>query len=650
MRSLSALLPFALLLLLPVASGCSEDENASSEPLPGVEGWAPVGARTVGTYSYDIIPEPDAFRTMHVAPNNSDNVWVALAPQLELDWVAEPSFYIPEGPTYDNVGNLYFSPLFPNEDVSLVSLDAETGERNWAIEGDGLNAGSGAILVLNDPDNPGEQIIYHATFTEVMAIRPDGTEVWRSPTGLELPPIVEGERLPAHSYGFNYHAPTDSVVGLTSGADIFAFDRATGDLVAAPTKVPGAPAAMADVELPQFIVDQSNALTDEVFGVLPGGLSFFSVIVDTIFGGGSVVTNYFAIDPNTGRIYVAATADDAADGTEDGISELGAVYSLQLVDDGNGGFEFRVLNSASFEGGTGSTPTVSEDGERLFVSDELGNVIALDSDLNELWRFDVGEPVAASIAVSPDNREIYAVTQTDVFKLIDDGDSATLEWMATFGAFEDDPNIEVEFQALTPTITANGVAVSIGGGRTITDPISGASREIMLAVGIGLLDRETGELLAFAEGREESIAVTSVASDGGVYTAGSPVRRVSGKALFPDETDDVIGGISRYKPVRNDLLVRDAVCAAAARALNASTIAENAPASAEEDVRQIRVLLTQGQAALARAVAEATFADEEAENVRTAIADAAVDLSTETLESAGRSLFSLCESLRAADE
>ncbi|MEM9729792.1 MAG: hypothetical protein AAF997_14475 [Myxococcota bacterium] len=650
MRSLSALLPFALLLLLPVASGCSEDENASSEPLPGVEGWAPVGARTVGTYSYDIIPEPDAFRTMHVAPNNSDNVWVALAPQLELDWVAEPSFYIPEGPTYDNVGNLYFSPLFPNEDVSLVSLDAETGERNWAIEGDGLNAGSGAILVLNDPDNPGEQIIYHATFTEVMAIRPDGTEVWRSPTGLELPPIVEGERLPAHSYGFNYHAPTDSVVGLTNGADIFAFDRATGDLVAAPTKVPGAPAAMADVELPQFIVDQSNALTDEVFGVLPGGLSFFSVIVDTIFGGGSVVTNYFAIDPNTGRIYVAATADDAADGTEDGISELGAVYSLQIVDDGNGGFEFRVLNSASFEGGTGSTPTVSEDGERLFVSDELGNVIALDSDLNELWRFDVGEPVAASIAVSPDNREIYAVTQTDVFKLIDDGDSATLEWMATFGAFEDDPNIEVEFQALTPTITANGVAVSIGGGRTITDPISGASREIMLAVGIGLLDRETGELLAFAEGREESIAVTSVASDGGVYTAGSPVRRVSGKALFPDETDDVIGGISRYKPVRNDLLVRDAVCAAAARALNASTIAENAPASAEEDVRQIRVLLTQGQAALARAVAEATFADEEAENVRTAIADAAVDLSTETLESAGRSLFSLCESLRAADE
>ena len=107
-----------------------------------------IGPRTVGDYGYDVIPEPNAFHTMHVGPNNTDYVWVALAPELELDWVAETSFYIPEGPTYDNVGNLYFSPLFPQEDVSLVSLDAATGERNWAVEGNGDNAGSGAILIL----------------------------------------------------------------------------------------------------------------------------------------------------------------------------------------------------------------------------------------------------------------------------------------------------------------------------------------------------------------------------------------------------------------------------------------------------------------------------------------------------------------------
>jgi hypothetical protein len=651
MRTRAPFLMLCLVSVAVVAGGCSDNSGGSGSlperALPEVEGWTPVGARTVGSYSYDVIPQPNGFHTMHVGPNNSDNVWVALAPELELDWVAEELFYVPEGPTYDNQGNLYFSPLFPQEDVSLVSLDATTGARNWAIEGNGRNAGSGAVLILNDPDFPGEQIIYHATFSEVMALRPDGTEIWRVPTGFELPPIVEGERSATHSYGFNYHPPTDSLVGLTLGADIFAFDRATGDVVAGPAKVPGAPAVMTEVGLPQFLVYASDALTDQVFGQTPGGLSFFSVVVDVIFGGGSVVTNYFAIDPNSGVIYVAATAEDAADGTEDGESELGAIYSLQLVDDGAGGFEFEVLNSAIFDGGTGSTPTVSEDGERVFVSDGLGNVIALDSELNELWRFDVGAPVAASIAVSPDNAEVYAVTRADVFKLTDNGDSATLDWMATFGAFEGDPDIEIEFQALTPTITANGIAVSIGGGRLVTNPDTGDAREVMLKVGVGLLDRETGELKFFAEGREESIAVTSVAPDGGVYTAGSPVRRVSGKALFPDDTDDIIGGISRYRPVRNDLLAREAICAAAARALNASTITASAPASAAEDVRQIRVLLEQGMDAFVRASEDGDLTADEASDGSARVENVLEELSTDTLEASGVSLFTLCEGLEA---
>ena len=97
---------------------------ANNRSPPGVTQWAPAGARTVGNYDYEIIPQPNAFHTMHVGPNNTDNVWVAVAPQLELDWVSETSFFVPEGPTYDNEGNLYFSPLFPQENVSLVSLDA----------------------------------------------------------------------------------------------------------------------------------------------------------------------------------------------------------------------------------------------------------------------------------------------------------------------------------------------------------------------------------------------------------------------------------------------------------------------------------------------------------------------------------------------
>ncbi len=624
-----------LLVFLACASGSVACIGCSSSA-----DQDPPGARTVGTYSYEIIPQPNAFHTMHVGPNNSDNVWVALAPRLELDWFAETSFYVPEGPTYDNQGNLYFSPLFPQEDVSLVSLDVATGTRNWAIPANGSDAGSGAVLILNDPDNPGAQIIYHTTYTEAMALRPDGTLVWGPvDTGLTLPPVVQGVRSQSHSFGFNYHPQTDSVVGLTLDGKIFAFDRATGDKRAANGQIPGAPAASVEIAFPQNVIDESNALTDMVFGQTPSGLSFWSLIIDVIFGGGSLVTNYFAIDPNTGLMYVAATAEDADDGTADGQSELGAIYSLDLFDDGMGGLEFQLLDSATFDGGTGSTPSVSEDGQRVFVSDNLGNVIALDSELNELWRLDVGEPLAASIAVSPDNDELFAVTRTDVFKLTDKGDSATLDWAAQLEAFTDDPEIDVVFQALTPTITANGIAVSVGGGKSI------AGRALMLRVGVGLLDRETGELVSFAEGREESIAVTSVTPQGAICTANSPVRRVSGKALFPDLTDDVIGGISCYKPVRNDLLVRDATCAAGARAQNAATIATAAPASAEQDILQIQVLIDQSRAALARAVTDQDLDASAADALEADLDAAEANLSIEGLETAAASLLSACEAL-----
>ncbi|MEN0066654.1 MAG: hypothetical protein AAGA48_31260 [Myxococcota bacterium] len=633
---------------MAIHAGCSQGPAKVCDPgeqVPSsVTQWAPVGARTVGDYDYDVIPEPNAFHTMHVGLNNSDNVWTAVAPQLELDWVAESSFYVPEGPTYDDQGNLYFSPLFPQENVSLVSLDAATGERNWEIMGNdnNNNAGSGAILILDDPSREGEQVIYHLTYTQAMALRPDKTILWQTPTGLDLPPVVEGERSTTHSFGFNYHPRTDTVVGLMMGGETLAFDRTTGSLVAT-GQIPGSPAVSEPAALPQTVIDASNALTDEVFGQTPSGLSFFSVIIDVIFGGGSVITNYFAVDPNTSRIYIAATDEDAADGTMDGLSERGALYSLELADDGNGSLEFRILNQISFTGGTGSTPSVSEDGARVYISDNVGNVIALDRELTERWRYELDTPVAASIGVSPDNREIYAVTRTDVFKLIDEGDRATLDWVATLDAFADDPEIDLEFQALTPTLTANGIAISIGGGLVL------AERELMLKVGIGLLDRKTGELRSFTLGREESIAVTSVSPDGGIYTANSPVRRASGKALdFQGVAEDIIGGISRYKPVRNDLLARDATCAAGVRARNAATVTDASAASAEEDIRQIRVLIDQARAALGRAVVDGDLDEANAVATDDELDAIAASLSLANLSCAGNDLVRVCRDLDAA--
>jgi hypothetical protein len=97
--------------------------------------------------------------------------------------------------------------------VSLVSLDRVTGKRRWTVPGRG--AGGGAPLILNDPDRPGEQLIYHGTYTTVMALRPDGSTVWSAPTGLALPERREGERDVTHVWGMNYQPQLDAVVGVT---------------------------------------------------------------------------------------------------------------------------------------------------------------------------------------------------------------------------------------------------------------------------------------------------------------------------------------------------------------------------------------------------------------------------------------------------
>ncbi|MEO0435442.1 MAG: hypothetical protein AAF098_00900 [Pseudomonadota bacterium] len=381
-------------------------------------------------------------------------------------------------------------------------------------------------------------------------------------------------------------------------------------------------------------------MTDDVFGKAPGGLSFYSAVVQAIYGGGEQVTNFFGIDPNSGRIYIAATAADQLDGTIDQKSEMGAVYLLGLVNDGFGALEFSILGQTTFAGGTGSTPTISEDGSRIYVSDNLGNVLVLDSDLNEIWRINVGEPLAASVAVSPDNGEIYVVTRNDLFKIIDHGNDGSLAWAANFEALGGYANVAVEFNALTPTIAANGIVASIAGGQSLR------GSNVMLRVGMGLLDRETGELRYFAPGREESISVTSLAPDGGVYLANSPVRRVAGKALFPGQTEDIIGGISRYKPIRLDVMARDAICAAASRVSNAASLGLEHTASAEEDILQVKVLLKQARTASKAAVADGDMSREIHLTVNALMDQADGDLSVPTLTRATAPLSKACSTFQ----
>jgi len=519
--------------------------------------------------------------------------------------------------------------------VDLVSIDAKTGKRRWAIPETGAMSAGGPII-LNDPQNPGSQIIYLSGPERIMAIRQDGTTLWDKATGITVSDTVDTDAV--RFQNFNYHPATDSLITVTKAGGLFAYSRETGELVAPVGQLPGAPAISGKgTKVPGFIANKVDPLLDDAFGKTAGGLSIFSSAVNYLYGGGGVVTNYFSIDPDTSRIYIAATAPDEEDGNADGRSEIGAIYALGLEADETGGLEFKLLDRMTFQGGTGSTPALSADGSRVYISDNDGHVIALDHKLIEMWRVNVGEPLVGSITVASDNNEIYAVTAKDVFQLIDHGDHGSLNWTAELNGFDGYANVDAQSNGLTATVTANGVVVMIGGGKEIL------GRTIMLHVGMGLLDRQTGKLRYFAEGREDSLAMSVVAADGSIYVGHSPLRRAVGKALYPDLTAEVTGGVARFKPIRLDLLARDAICAAGARAANANTLDRSTQLAAiNNDNRQINFLVTQAESAIEKALRDGDLTAEDAKSLRELQAQSIASLAAGNLAETAMSLGSAC--------
>ena len=178
----------------------------------------------------------------------------------------------------------------------------------------------------------------------------------------------------------------------------------------------------------------------------------------------------------------------------------------------------------------------------------------------------------------------------------------------------------------------------IGGGKDIL------GNTLMLHMGMGLLDRQTGKLRYFAEGREDSVAMSVVAADGSIYAAHGPMRRAVGKAFYPDLTSDVIGGVSRFKPIRQDLLARDAICAAGVRAANASSLDLTAESAAiSTDLRQIGLLITQAENAIDHAIIDDDMIASDADPLRDLLTQSVTSLAEGDLASSATVLNSACE-------
>ena len=593
-RSITTLAAVALVLTHGVAAIAAAPPRPKHFDIPPRTEWKPQGCRTVPA-SNAVTGSGDAWRFLHADAASTDEVSIAAAPLFEADWQAEPTTFNVTVPTFDRQGNLYFSPLWPYENTVLISLDPATGAKRWAIPGTGAPSGGIAPMVLNDPANPGQEIVYQTFYDRALAVRTDGTIVWDVPTGLTLTGVAKHDAV----LGNSYLPQLDAIVGLSGDGHIYVLDRENGTpLLNAPYSLPGlgSPAGLG-LALPQTVIDTVEADLTQFLNFPPGSSleSFLAVIL----GNEIEVANSFSIDANSGRIWVAATAPDGDDGTVDGVSELGALYGLDLVQNG-GGYDMSVACYYSFPGGSASTPGLRTDGTRAYIGDNFGNLIAVDSSCNQAWSVPVGSQITGSVAVSSDNNELYVSTQTDVLQVFDEGTTASFGWTADLDVFSPGAANQDNFNMLLAGIAANGVNVMVGAG---IPPGQLANIGLPMTVGYGLLDRATGNMRYFTPGLDESVAEMNVAPDGSYYNSNSPVRRAFTHAIYPALTAPIEGGVRKFKAKHVDLLVRDIVCAAADRAANAAAVEGTCPASSGADAVQIQSLISQARRVAPSAIA-----------------------------------------------
>ncbi|GLQ29964.1 PQQ-binding-like beta-propeller repeat protein [Litoribrevibacter albus] len=529
--------------------------------------------------------EAQGFYALHGDTRNSDEVLSAAAPETQLSWIAEKHFFSYEGGVFDRNSNVYVVPVDPVEDVYLSSIDGETGERRWSLPGKRIGQG-GAPLILPANDGSDEDIIYIGSYEYMTAVTSSGKVLWDVKTGLKAP--ADATQISTHNYGINYHPQTNSMIAVYADGHISVHDRDTGLVKISPYSLPGAATLNTQFEtdyskLEPFVHNGLSKLMEDT-------QTFFDVLT-MVLGGGYEVSNYFGIDPSSGRILIGATAPDEADGEEDGFSALGALYALDFNEDGNLEIQWR----RDFEGGTAATPTLSYDGSVVYTADSVDKMLAIDAETGDLiWEYQTGSgQVVGSIAISREDNEIFLSTAIDIIKVKDMGNCAgngtdcdTPVWTAKLDdAFNTSVLSEATTQAhmyqnvLKPAIegfyqsvgtqgfefmpmagnmvlagiTGNGVVAQAGYGY-----LSPQGKVMPFQISQVILDRETGDIRYSAPGIEESVSVMATAPNGDLYMSNSPLRRILNVAMIravgfkTNNTslqyfgNEALGGISQF--------------------------------------------------------------------------------------------------------
>ena len=333
---------------------------------------------------------PGGWATLHRGPANQKLVEGVSPAEHYRTWTALAGAAVLTAPTLSPDGRVFYVTTGRAPGAHNLHAFSIEGEALWQAEAwSSPSQGVDPCAILSSPIVDREGDLYIGDCNQLFAYRPDGELKWIA----ELPPAQQGdwqaaESLPINALTTAVFTSQGHVFGVTNFGDVVLFDRETGRTLLEPTRLPGLlPPASSRVPMP-----------DSVFG---SGLVDPEIRVwvwQLLFGGAMRSANTPAVNLESGRIFVAATSVNEGQG---------ALYGLDLVP-AAGGYQLEIAFATDMGIGSGSSPSLSPAGDRVYVSDEEGVFYAVGASSGEIfWR--VQTKAASAAAAVGANGDIYSL-------------------------------------------------------------------------------------------------------------------------------------------------------------------------------------------------------------------------------------------------
>lgn len=360
-----ALITSYLILLLLIALPAIAEPPAASPYSQG--GWSTLHTEGANRKQVNNVSLADNYRVKHVLKGNS----ILTAPTLSPDG---KHFYITTG---------------QGEGGSNLHAFTITGEPLWQSEPVSGKQGVDGCAILSSPVIDRDGDIYISDCDQLWAFRPNGSIKW----------VIEQPDPPANAWqpdsGKKVNAFTTAVItndgnifGVTNFGDALLVNKANGELLTEPMRLPGLQPPFTSVPMPDSMLP--DRFIDQELKIWAWQL---------LLGGAMPSANTPAIDHNTGRIFVAATSTQPA---------LGAVVAIDIVNASTP--QITIAWTTDIGIGSGSSPALSPDGKHVYVSDEEGMFYSLNGASGEIeWQLETAS-AAASPAVGADGT-VYSLQQ-----------------------------------------------------------------------------------------------------------------------------------------------------------------------------------------------------------------------------------------------